>query len=392
MKKNISVIGTGRLGLSMALLCESKGYSIVGIDKNESYIKQLQEKTLKSPEPQIEELLNNSKNIKFSTNIVDAIEHSDLLLCFVQTPSKEDDSYDSQYIEDVVKSIYNYYENGGDVSGKTLVINCTTMPKYCADLHDRISSIGVEVIYNPEFIKQGDIVNGLINADMVLLGVSIHENQRMQAAKGRVLNSGILSLIDVYKTIMDKEPIFKILPHTEAEITKVAINCYLVLKISYANAIGDLCIKSGIPKYRVDFLLDAVGSDSRIGKHCLGYGYPASGLCLPRDVRALECYSYEIKSDTSLISGMNISNRTHLIFMKDEIIENLQNKEDVIKIDQLSYKPNVPIITESQQLILCQMLLRDGYNILVTESESVIEQVKPILEKFGDKVNYTVRK
>lgn len=376
MNKKTSVIGCGRLGICLSLLAERSGYNVVCVDNNESYVETLKNKTFKTSEPQIEEYLRDAKNINFSIKVSDALIHSDLIFCLVATPSKDDHSYNHQYIEEVVKSIYSYYENGGDVSGKTLVVTATCMPKYTASLHDRLSNIGMSVIYSPVMIAQGSVIKDLVNADVVLIG-------------GNEIPD---SLYEFYESIMSKKPDFKVMSHTGIELVKIATNCFLSLKIAFANSIGDICIESGLTENETNNVLDAIGSDSRVGSKYFGYGLPASGVCLPRDVRALSFYIDNYTSVfNDLLLGLGAANEWHMDYVKNKIIIKNPDKTIPIEINQLSYKPNVPIITESRELQLCEMLLREGYLVNITESEDVIQQAKPILEKFGDKVKYIVR-
>jgi UDPglucose 6-dehydrogenase len=215
MKPTVSVIGVGRLGLSFALLLNSKGYDVVGCDVNEKYIKSLHRKHFCSKEPHINELLQKS-SIKFTTDTSEALEFADFIFVFVQTPSKENGEYNHKYVDQLVTKVQS-----SGVENKTLIIGCTTMPYYCEKVEKNLKDQNINVLYNPEFIAQGSIVEGLRNADIVLIG-------------GRHIPEEVF---DMYHNIMDKEPTFKVLSLVGAGIAKISINCFLTLKIAFANLI-----------------------------------------------------------------------------------------------------------------------------------------------------------
>lgn len=367
MKEKISVIGIGRLGLAFALLLDSKGYDVCGCDINEQYVESLKQKTFKSDEPQVNELLATC-GINFTTSYKDVFNHSPIIFILVPTPSKEKGEYDHKYIEQVVSEL----EKEKAVF-KTLIISCTVMPGYCLSIQDMLSRLRISVVYSPFLIAQGTILNDLKNADVVLVGGKIPMVGRQ-----------------IYIDIMDKKPNFKYLSLTGAEIVKIAINCFLSIKIAYANLLGTVCLKSGVSEEEMKDVLLAIGADSRIGNKFISYGYPASGVCLPRDTRALNVYLESIEVDKSLINGVHEANSYHMDSLKELMLNNA-DKNKHIQFNQLSYKPNVPIITESRHLELCIMVLKEGYQVEITESEKVINQVKPILKEWDNQINYISR-
>lgn len=345
MKPKVTVIGVGRLGLSFSLLLNSKGYEVLGCDVNEKYIDSLKDKTFLSKEPFINELLQDY-TMEFTTNPVTALNYSALIFLFVPTPSDESGSYNHKYIEQVISKIEK-----NEVKDKTLVIGCTVMPYYCESLQKRLNPLNISVIYNPEFIAQGNIIDGLKNADIVLIG-------------GKDIPTALYS---IYVDIMDKEPVFKTLSWTGAEIAKISINCFLTMKIAYANLIGEIITNSWEEK-NMESILDAIGSDSRIGKKYLNYGFPAGGVCLPRDFNALNNHAYFVRVSTKLTHAIDNENDRHLDFL-EEYYKN-QNKDRSVPFvfSYLSYKQGVDILTDSYQLKLCIRLLRSGYKVDVPVS------------------------
>jgi nucleotide sugar dehydrogenase len=367
MKQKVSVIGIGRLGLSFALLLDSKGYDVVGFDVDGGYVSSLRDKSFVSKENGVNELLQSS-TISFTNYCRNALNHSDIFFVFVPTPSKDNGEYDHSYIEQVVDEIILY-----EAKNKTLVICCTVLPGYCETLQKKLTDLKVNVVYNPSLIAQGSICNDLKTADIVLIG-----------------GESPVIIKDIYKNIMERTPVFKYLSLTGAEVAKIAINCFLSLKIAYANLLGSVCLQSGVSDEEMNRVLLAIGGDGRIGNKFLSYGYPASGICLPRDTRALNTYLDKIGVDKSLINGIHLANDYHMTYLKGRLI-NSADKNKPIRFYQLSYKPNVPIITESKHLELCVMLLKEGFRVEIMESEDVITQVKPILKEWANQINYIIK-
>lgn len=355
--KKVSVIGIGRLGLSFALLLDSKGYDVVGCDVNNRYIELLSSGEFDSKEPHINEMLGKSI-MSFTTNPVEAFNHSHIIFVFVPTPSKESGAYNHKYVDQIVDKIIDT-----KTSGKTLVIGCTVMPKYCTSVQKKLAELNIDVVYNPEFIAQGNIIEGLKKADIVLIG-------------GDVIPD---SLFEIYRTIMDKEPDFKVLTHTGAEIAKISINCFLTMKIAYANMIGEIAINS-YEEENVSKILDAIGSDGRIGNRYLSYGFPAGGVCLPRDQQALNNHASSAWVHTKFLNAIDTENNRHLEYMVKYYKNKNQDKSIPFIFSYLSYKEGVDILTDSYQLKLCIELLRDGYKIAVPSKL----KYETISEEFGD--------
>merc|ERR1712100_487729 len=244
----ITVIGCGRLGLCTALCWERAGYDVVGVDINESYVNSLNDKSYKTTEPRVEELLAASTNFRATTDISEGIAHSDVLFILVDTPSTGGSRhYDVSRLGNVLLKI-----NKHKVRGKHVVVGCTVMPGYCANIGSHLLRDCEEtsLSYNPEFIQQGDIIRGFLNPDMVLIGEGSPE-------AGNALEA-------IYHRCCEKPPTISRMSPSSAEITKISVNCFITTKISFANMIGDIAdVTPGADKFAI---LKAVGADSRIGR------------------------------------------------------------------------------------------------------------------------------
>lgn len=370
---NIGVIGIGRLGLSFALLAAKYGYHVYGCDARENYISSLNNLTYTTSEPLIVEYLKEENSFYPGSDISETVESADILFCFVATPSLPDGSYDHSAIDKVVADLQELHVQGLQMDGKILVIGCTTMPGYCDTVQSRLESTGISVAYNPEFIAQGDIINGLRTADMILIGAT--DEPTVHALQG------------IYRTIMTKEPKFNIMSRTAAEITKISINCYLTMKIAYANMIGEIAIESGVGDEK-QIMLDAIGDDSRIGRKLTRYGFGFGGPCLPRDNRALGIHADDIGVQTKICQTTDTANTFHARYLREHFIKLNPDKEQPFLFTQLTYKPGVDLLVESQQYRLCRDLLEAGYCVDIREQPSVIEQVQKELSVYGERVIY----
>ena len=297
----IGLIGAGRLGICLALLIEQEGYHVIASDMREDYVKDLQNKKISSTEPQVQELLEHSINLEFTTDNRKVIRESDIIFTLVQTPSLEDGSYDVSAVWKVVEDIKQEMSSIANYP-KSFVVGCTTNPGDCDKFKDALPE-SVDVYYNPEFIAQGSIVDDLRHADMVLLG-------------GEGQHSGALEMI--YYQIQNgfKAANVSTMSTRAAELTKIAVNCYLTTKITYANQVGQVMIRDGMEDEIIK-VLKAIGSDSRIGTKYLNYGFGFGGPCFPRDNRAFAAYASKAGVETPLGATTDKFNDEHTKFLKE---------------------------------------------------------------------------
>ena len=344
----IGLIGAGRLGICLALLIEKVGYSVIASDVREDYIKDLRQGVIGTTEPDVHDLLWSSKNIEFTTDNDKVILESDIIFTLVATPSLDDGSYDVSNVHDVVSDFQRLgWKTKDSLSGKSLVVGCTTNPGDCDIFQEKLSEVGVDVFYNPEFIAQGSIVQDLKNADMVLLGGYGHH---------------VPELEKIYYGIQEsKKPYIHNMSTKAAELTKIAVNCFLTTKISYANQVGQVMIKDGLDD-EVDIVLNAIGSDSRIGTKYLGFGFGFGGPCFPRDNRAFAAYAQSVGVQSAIGETTDNFNNEHSDFLRDYFIS--KNKSELpFCFINLTYKPGIDILTESRPYDLALALLEEGYKV-----------------------------
>ena len=367
----VGVIGAGRLGICFALLLEQSGYQVVASDVREDYVRSLQERTIDTHEPGVQELLSKATNITFKTGNLEVIEECDILYTLVATPSLPDGSYDVSAIWGVVTDIQ---ESGLNVSGKSFVIGCTTNPGDCLLFQKQLEPYGVDVFYNPEFIAQGSIIKDLQNADMVLIG-------------GR--GNHLYELNDIYTRIQKNVPRIYCMSTTAAELVKLAVNCFLTTKISYANMVGEVMSLAGLDD-EISHVLSAIGADTRVGSKYLKYGYGFGGPCLPRDNRSFAAYAKKLGLEYNLGKTTDDFNNEHSRFLKNYFIK--KNERNLpFWFQSIAYKEGTDILTESQQYRLCIDLLDAGYKVYVHESRVILDQVEDYLKStYGDRIGFGI--
>lgn len=362
--KPVTVIGIGKLGLCFALTIERKGYNVVGVDLKEEYIAMVNDKTFVSQEPDVENYLTQSNNLVATIDIKRGLKHSDILFLFVATPSLSNGRYDHSQVDRVVKQLVQY---ASPSQSKHLIICCTTMPGYCDTIQDRLQPFGYTVSYNPEFIAQGSVMYNLVYPDILLIGEA---------------NKFIGHEIEnIYLSIVQNNPSIHRMNRKEAEITKIALNCFITTKIAYANMVGDISRSAG---GKPDIILKAIGSDSRIGNKYLKYGYGFGGPCFPRDNQAFALFAGDLNIDAVISKASDSGNRLHLKYQIEEFIKNNDKSKQII-FSGLAYKPGSTIITESQKLALAVELAMAGYHVLIDDDQEVVKQIKSI---YGDLFSY----
>lgn len=371
---NVGVIGAGRLGLGFALVCDKHGIPVFVSDKNETYRKNLKNGFCFTNEPFILDLLNKKRFLEVMDTNEEVIKSSDLIWTFVETPSLSDGQYDITKLNDVVNDFKLCFEKGINLNGKTFIIGCTTNPGDVQNISDFLSKISVNVVYNPEFVAQGEIVKGIEQCDMVLLGTNNQDNLKY--------------IINLYRAVSDTHVTFNIMSYSAAELTKIAINSFLTTKISFANMIGEIAVNSGLES-EVQTILGAIGTDSRIGKKFLKYGFGFGGPCLPRDNRALSNYAKKYNANAKLSMLVDEMNVDHTEYLADLYMKKNPDKKIPFVMKHISYKKGTDIITDSQQYNLCLLLLSKGYTVFVKEIDEVINQFKEKdMSEMGDRLKF----
>lgn len=369
----IGVIGAGRLGLTFALLCEKAGYEIIVSDKREDYVYNLNHGICNTNEPLIQQMLFEVTKFSATTSNVEIIENSDIIFTFVATPSTIDGNYDTTAVFEVANDFFEASKLDIPVFNKKFIVGCTTNPGDVEQIQNKLSMFSIQVAYNPEFIAQGEIVKGLEQSDIVLIGTEYQELAN--------------ELIHIYNKIQTTTVNAHVMSPKAAEITKIGINCFLTTKISYANMMGDILMKSNLSN-EIDSVLNAVGGDSRVGKKYMKYGFGFGGPCLPRDNRALGHYANDLGLKLNLPLTVDEFNKEHAEFIKNFYISQNPDKSIPFVMNYVTYKRGTDILEESQQFKLCLDLLEEGYYVNVIEIDPVIKQLSDLSEKYNNRLKF----
>jgi nucleotide sugar dehydrogenase len=376
--ENITVIGVGKLGLGFALLLEKSHYNVLGVDISPQYVDQLNEKTAQFAEPQYNELLQQSTKFKATTDLQAGLDHSDLIFIIVQTPNGGGNKfYDHSILSNLLERI-----NTLRPQNKHFIIGCTVMPHYIDQIATPLLSLSLNcsINYNPEFVAQGDIVQGFENPDMILVGTTV---------------PSILTPImtDIYTRMTNTQPIFSFMTPLEAEIVKISLNGFITTKISFANMISDFC--DTIPNANKEVVLDAIGSDSRIGTKYFKPGTSFGGPCFPRDTKALKQLMDQNNITSDLLQATTKYNEEHVEFQVKQLLSEdpstsckmqmlLTCRSQYNGINHLGFTftnvcykegSKIPIIEESAKLKIAERIVKN-YNIPVT-----IRDVAPIINE-----------
>jgi nucleotide sugar dehydrogenase len=369
----IGVIGAGRLGLTFALLCEKNGYDVLVSDVREDYVYNLNQKICITNEPLIQDMLFESTKLSATTDNIEIIKNCDTIFTFVATPSTIDGNYDTSKVFDVSGNFNTASALEIPLFNKKFIIGCTTNPGDVEQIQQRLNMFSIQVAYNPEFIAQGEIVKGLEQSDIVLIGTDYQELAN--------------ELIEIYNKIQTTPVNAYVMSAKAAEITKIGINCFLTTKISYANMMGDIMVRAGI-KSEIDMVLSAIGGDSRVGKKYMKYGFGFGGPCLPRDNRALGHYAKNLGMELNLPLTVDSFNREHANFLKDYYINLNPDKSNPFVMNYITYKRGTDILEESQQFQLCIDLLNEGYMVNVIEIDAISSKLNYLSESYNGRLKF----
>jgi nucleotide sugar dehydrogenase len=369
----IGVIGAGRLGLTFALLCEKNGYDVFVSDVREDYVFNLNQKICMTNEPLVQSMLVSSTKLSATTSNIEVIKNTDIIFIFVATPSTLDGNYDTTKVFEVVSDFYTANSQDITMYGKKVIVGCTVNPGDTEKVQQRLNMFNIKVAYNPEFIAQGEIVKGLEQSDIILIGTEHTE-----------LGD---ELIQIYKKIQTTNVNQYVMSLKAAELTKIGINCFLTTKISYANMMGDIMVKSGLES-EIGIVLSAIGGDTRVGKKYMNYGFGFGGPCLPRDNRALGHYAKNLGMELNLPLTVDNFNKEHANFLKEYYMDKNPDKTVPFVMNYITYKKGTDITEESQQFQLCIDLLTEGYFVNVIEIDSVSKKLNALSSHYNGRLRF----
>ena len=369
-KNKVSFIGLGKLGLGLALSISDSGIQVLGVDGNKSLTKQLKKGKLPIYEPSLEPLLK--KNLNSNFHITDdkssAILQTNITYILIQTPSKKDGRFNSLFLEKLINEICTLL-NKICKKHHTIVICSTLQP---GTITSRIIPLinsykklkvgdNVGLVYNPESVALGEIVRGFQYPDYMIIGSS-------DKYSGSLI--GNLS-----KKYTKNKPEIIQMSLTSGEITKITLNAFLCMKISFANYISQ--VSRNMKDADHVSILKAIGHDKRIGSKFLKAGPSFGGTCFPRDVIAFSKFNKDINLDSNLIDSVKqVNDKQHKLIQKDlkKIIK--KNKIKKVCIFGYAFKENTPITYLSPSINVLQFL--EKLNMKVSVYDSYVNKIKEV--------------
>ena len=366
----IAVIGTGYVGLVTGTCFAETGNNVTCVDIDEKKVELLRSGGIPIYEPGLDIILERNirqGRIHFTTSLEEGIEQAEVVFLALPTPPGEDGSADLSYIlraaADIARLLKDY----------KVIVNKSTVPVGTAEKVKAVISQyytdDVDVVSNPEFLREGAAVEDFMKPDRVVVGTS---SERARKIMQRLYEPYIRQGNPIY--FMDER---------SSELTKYAANSYLAARISFMNEMANLCEAVGA---NVDNVRLGIGSDSRIGKRFLFPGVGYGGPCFPKDVLALGKTSKEYESDFKLLNSVIDVNQKQRERMVAKIRQYFGgNLKDLkIAVWGLSFKPNTDDIREAPALYVIEQLLQDGADITVLDPESM----KNVEAIFGNKIKY----
>ena len=358
---NLTIVGTGYVGLVTGACFAEFGYSVTCIDKDIKRLEMLKSGKCPFFEPGMDELLdkhiNKTKLITFESTIKNNLDNTDIIFITVGTPTRRlEDEADLSFVWQVAEEIAE------NIKKYCLVVTKSTVPVGTSNEIKRIIEKTVpkenfDVVSNPEFLREGSAINDFMRPDRVVIGTDNKKSENIMR--------------ELYRPLYLREtPIF-VTSIESSEIIKYASNSFLATKISFINEVSDLCEVVGA---NVQDVSDAMGIDQRIGPKFLNAGPGYGGSCFPKDVKAFISTAKKFDTNLSIINAVHESNKKRVIKIVDKIEKNTKKNSSLTMLG-LSFKPNTDDIRESTSIKIANLLNDKGYQIKCYDPEAM-ENVK----------------
>lgn len=362
------MIGTGYVGLVSGVCFAEMGINVICVDNNPEKLDKLNNGEIPIYEPLLDTYLKRNFHegrIQFTLDLKSAIDKSDIIFLALPTPESEDGSADLSYVLKMAETLSGIIEN------YKVVVNKSTVPVGTATLTQKIfdekCKVKVDVVSNPEFLREGFAVEDFLKPDRIVIGSSS--------------DKAIELMTKLYKPFVRQgNPIF-VMDEKSAELTKYAANSFLALKISFMNEMANLAEKVGAD---IDCIRRGIGSDHRIGGSFLYAGLGYGGSCFPKDVKALQHISHSNDFDFKILNAVIDVNTLQKEKFVKTILDNMDVKGKKIALWGLSFKPNTDDIREAPALYVIDKLVEAGASIIAYDPEGMPN----VQRKIGDKISY----
>ncbi len=345
---NISIIGTGYVGLVTGTCFAETGNHVICVDIDKAKVEAMQNGKMPIYEPDLDTLFERNlkaKRLTFTTRLKEAVDKTDIIFLALPTPPNEDGSADLSYILKVSDDL------GKIMTSYKIIVDKSTVPVGTSDkVRAAIaanSKVEFDVVSNPEFLREGFAVDDFMKPDRVVIGTSSPRARKLME--------------DLYKPFVRQGNPVYIMDERSAELTKYAANSFLATKISFMNEIANICELMGAD---VDAVRIGIGADQRIGKRFLFPGIGYGGSCFPKDVKALVQSSDEYKYDFKILKSVMQVNETQKQVLIAKLKGHFKNLSGLkIALWGLAFKPDTDDIREAPALVIIDELLKHGAQV-----------------------------
>jgi UDPglucose 6-dehydrogenase len=365
----IAIVGIGKLGAPLAAVLASKGNDVLGIDVNPRAVSLLNGGRAPVEEPGLQNLVSGARDRLSATTDLGAAAEADMSILLVPTPSDDRGAFSNEHVLAAVEEIGRALSASDDYH--VVVVASTVMPGSCdVEVRSGLESASgrrvgetLGLCYSPEFIALGSVIRDMLEPDMVLIGES-------DARAGDVLER-------LYASVCKNDPPFRRMSLVNAELTKIAVNTYVTMKISYANALADMCER--LPGADVEVVTDALGLDTRIGPKYLRGALSYGGPCFPRDNKAFGVLARDLGAEPLLAEATDAVNLAQTDRLA-RVVQSRLKSGNAVGILGLAYKPDTGVIDESPGIALARLLGNAGYEVRVYDPAAT----EAALEALGD--------
>ncbi|WP_067566204.1 UDP-glucose dehydrogenase family protein [Nocardia acidivorans] len=361
----VTVLGTGYLGATHAACMAELGHEVLGVDVDAGKIAKLQDGQVPFFEPELEEVLRRNieaGRLRFSTSYREAAAWGTAHFLCVGTPQKRGEyAADLRYVESVIDELAPH------ITGPAVIYGKSTVPVgTAARLGDRARALSpageqLEVAWNPEFLREGFAIGDTLRPDRLVIGIDpVRPGRAEQLAR------------EIYATALAAETPFLVTDLATAELVKVAANSFLATKISFINAMAELCEAADAD---VTVLADAIGYDARIGRRFLNAGLGFGGGCLPKDIRAFMARAGELHAHQALtflreVDNVNMRRRTRMVELTREVFDGSLIGARLAVLGA-AFKPDSDDVRDSPALNVAGQLQLQGASVTVYDPHAM---------------------
>ncbi len=364
----IAVIGTGYVGLVSGVCFSETGVEVTCIDNNQEKIDKLNRGEIPIFEPTLDILMKRNFSegrLRFTIDLVAGIENADIIFLALPTPESEDGSADLSYVLKMAETL------SGIITSYKVIVNKSTVPVGTAAkvqaIFDEKCKVKVDVVSNPEFLREGFAVEDFLKPDRIVIGSSS--------------DAAIELMTKLYKPFVRQgNPIF-IMDEKSAELTKYAGNAFLAMKISFMNEMANIAEKVGA---NIELVRKGIGTDNRIGGAFLYAGLGYGGSCFPKDVKAIQKIAMDNDYDFKLVNSVLQVNQLQREKFFNKIKSNIDLKGKKIALWGLSFKPNTDDIREAPALYIIEKLIESGAIVSAYDPEGMPN----VKKQLGDAIHY----